>query len=312
MTREALYTPYLAVHATPPPPTSGKPLHWEGRDAASQTWRPPEEAVLAPPALGDPWPIPGEGVSGLSLPAPAMDWSRTAATIIFYLAPVLLRSMAPAALPRVTGMVIWVRQEAQTTLLPPPTVCPALLVYAASTGPPATYVELRPHFHVRDPLHHHIVLVLQAASAAQGTTAQLYAEVLTNALAVHLLRRYRACQHTIPKGSHGLSPAKLQRTTRYIQTHLEQELSLTTLAALVHLSPDHFARLFKQATGQTPHQYILACRIARAKQLLTETDMPLSAIGLEVGCADQSYFTALFRQHVTMTPKAYRDTTARA
>jgi AraC family transcriptional regulator len=160
-------------------------------------------------------------------------------------------------------------------------------------------------------LHHHTALVLQAASAVQSSTEQLYAEVLTNALAIHLLRRYRACQHTIPEGPHGLSPAKLQRTMTYIQTHLEQELSLTTLAALVHLSPDHFARLFKQATGKTPRQYVLACRIARAKQLLTETAMPLSAIGLEVGCADQSYFTALFRQHVATTPKAYRDATAR-
>jgi AraC family transcriptional regulator len=167
-----------------------------------------------------------------------------------------------------------------------------------------------PHFHAHDPLLHHIALVLQATSTADSTAEGLYAEVLTNALAVHLLRRYAACRHTVPEMTGGLSPARLRRTIAYIQAHLEQELSLTTLAALVHLSPDHFARLFKQATGQTPHQYVLGCRIARAKQLLAETDVPLSAIGLQVGCTDQSYFTALFRKHVTMTPKAYRDITA--
>jgi AraC family transcriptional regulator len=161
-------------------------------------------------------------------------------------------------------------------------------------------------------LRYHSVLVLQATSDADSTAGQLYAEVLTNALAVHLLRRYRACRHPIHEVSNGLSPAKLQRTITYIQAHLEEELSLITLAALVNLSPDHFARLFKHATGQTPHQYVLARRIARAKQLLTETDVPLSAIGLQVGCADQSYFTALFRRHVMMTPKAFRDATARA
>jgi len=157
-----------------------------------------------------------------------------------------------------------------------------------------------------------MVLVLRAISDADSTAKQLYAEVLTNALAVHLLRRYGAYQHSVHKVSNSLSPAKLQRTITYIQAHLEDELPLTTLAALVNLSPDHFARLFKHATGQTPHQYVLASRIARAKQLLTETDMPLSAIGLQVGCTDQSYFTALFRRHVTMTPKAFRDATARA
>ncbi|MGH8071780.1 MAG: helix-turn-helix domain-containing protein [Candidatus Entotheonellia bacterium] len=57
---------------------------------------------------------------------------------------------------------------------------------------------------------------------------------------------------------------------------------------------------------------MITCRIDRAKQLLTETMLPLSEVGLQVGCTDQSYFTALFRKQVGMTPKAYRDTTTRA
>jgi AraC family transcriptional regulator len=245
----------------------------------------------------------------LSPPASALDWGIRAASVIFYLAPVLLRSAIHGTLPGVAGVLIWIRQEEHDASLPP-TVSPALLVQAVSTDLPTQYVELVPHFHAHDPLLHHIELVLQATSNADSTAEGLYAEVLTNALAVHLLRRYAACRHTTPEMTGGLSPAKLRRTIVYIQAHLEQELSLTTLAAMVRLSPDHFARLFKQATGQTPHQYVLACRMARAKQLLAETDMPLSAIGLQVGCTDQSYFTALFRKHVTMTPKAYRDITA--
>jgi AraC family transcriptional regulator len=47
----------------------------------------------------------------------------------------------------------------------------------------------------------------------------------------------------------------------------------------------------------------------QAKQLLAETDVSLREIGLQVGCADQSHFTALFRSHVSLTPKAYRDHT---
>jgi AraC family transcriptional regulator len=126
------------------------------------------------------------------------------------------------------------------------------------------------------------------------------------AFAVHFLHRYTAGRPPGREVPSGLSLAKLQRTIAYVQAHLAQKLSLTTLAAVMHLSPDHFARLFRQATGRTPHQYVLWCRIERAKQLLVETDMPLSMIGLEVGCADHSAFTALFRKHVAMTPKAYR------
>jgi AraC family transcriptional regulator len=103
--------------------------------------------------------------------------------------------------------------------------------------------------------------------------------------------------------------AKLQRATAYIETHLEDALPLATLAALVQLSPNHFASQFKYATGRTPQHYVLERRMARAKQLLAETELPLSAIGPQVGYPDQSYFTALFRKHVGMTPKAYRDTT---
>ncbi|HEY5868532.1 MAG TPA: helix-turn-helix domain-containing protein [Candidatus Tectomicrobia bacterium] len=54
------------------------------------------------------------------------------------------------------------------------------------------------------------------------------------------------------------------------------------------------------------------CRIAHAKRLLAETDMPLIEIGPQVGCMDQSHFTALFRTHVAMTPKAYRNAARRA
>ena len=47
----------------------------------------------------------------------------------------------------------------------------------------------------------------------------------------------------------------------------------------------------------------------QAKRLLAETDLPLSEIALQVGCTDQSHFSALFRAHVALTPTAYRDQT---
>jgi len=169
-----------------------------------------------------------------------------------------------------------------------------------------------PHLPADDPLLHHMALVLRTAFEAEGVAGQLYTASLADALAVHFLRRYAACRPSVPTGPNRLSPAKLRRVTAYIEAHLQDTLPLTTLAAVLQLSPNHFASLFKRATGQTPHHYVLECRIARAKQLLAETDMPLSAIGPQVGWTDQSYFTALFRKHVAMTPKAYRDTAQRA
>jgi len=110
----------------------------------------------------------------------------------------------------------------------------------------------------------------------------------------------------------GFPPSKLQRTTVYILAHLESPLSLTELAVVAQMSPSHFAHLFKQAIGQTPHQYVIRCRMERAKHLLTGTTLPIHEIGARVGCADHSHFTALFRRYVASTPKAYRDTTSGA
>ncbi len=162
-----------------------------------------------------------------------------------------------------------------------------------------------------DPLLQQIALVLQAAIADERVAGQPSTQSLTDALVTSFRRRDGVTQPSPGEVTGGLSPYKLRRTIAHIKDHLEQDLSLVTLAAVGEMSPAHFARLFKQATGLPPHQYVLRCRMERAQQLLAETDLPLSEIALQVGCADQSHFTALFRTHFALTPKAYRDHTRR-
>ena len=142
---------------------------------------------------------------------------------------------------------------------------------------------------------------------AQG--AQEAHQVLAEALVGHVLRRYAAARPVRPEATGGIAPYKLRRTLAYIQAHLEEPVSLVTLAAVAQMSSTHFAHLFKHATGLAPHQYVLRCRMEQAKRLLAETDLSLMDIVHQVGCADHSHFTALFRKHVTMTPKAYRNHT---
>ncbi|MDZ8222503.1 helix-turn-helix transcriptional regulator [Nostoc sp. ChiVER01] len=59
--------------------------------------------------------------------------------------------------------------------------------------------------------------------------------------------------------------------------------------------------------GLSPHQYVIQCRIEQAKFLLTSTQLPIIEIALQVGCSSQSNFTTLFRKHIGITPKAYRE-----
>ena len=189
----------------------------------------------------------------------------------------------------------------------PITVVVSLTPQAAGFPLQVERVTLAPSLPTDDPLLHHIARVLQAAIEGKRVVGQLSAQLLADALVTSYLRQHGVARQSQGEVIGGLSPYKLRRTIAYIKDHLEEDLSLITLAALEETSPAHFARLFKQATGLAPHQYVLRCRMEGAKQLLAETEETLIDIGLHVGCADQSHFTALFHKHVGMTPKAYRD-----
>ena len=110
-----------------------------------------------------------------------------------------------------------------------------------------------------------------------------------------------------PRLARGLSPSLLQRASAYIDAHLDAKLRLPEIARVVQLSPCHFARQFKQASGFSPHQFVVRRRIMRAAELLLSTESSLGEIALEIGCSDQSHFTTLFRKTTGMTPRAFRD-----
>ena len=99
---------------------------------------------------------------------------------------------------------------------------------------------------------------------------------------------------------------RVQDVIRFIDRNLGERLTLVEMAAALGLNPYHFAHVFKQATRLAPHQYVIRRRLARAKQLLGTTDLPIAEVALVVGCANQSHFSALFHRATGMTPLTYR------
>jgi AraC-like DNA-binding protein len=104
----------------------------------------------------------------------------------------------------------------------------------------------------------------------------------------------------------GLSRSALKRVEEYVDANLESALDIDELATLVRMSPSHFTRSFNRSVGLTPHRYVIQCRVAKARELLTTTDLPLTDIALNIGFSDQSHFSRRFQEFVGVPPGAYR------
>ena len=95
--------------------------------------------------------------------------------------------------------------------------------------------------------------------------------------------------------------------TEYLAQNYFREISLKDMAARCGLSKYHFLRLFKQYTGFTPYDYLNTLRIAQAKNLLADTDLPAYKIGQMVGFPGEASFIRLFKLKTGVTPGAYRE-----
>ena len=126
---------------------------------------------------------------------------------------------------------------------------------------------------------------------------------------VHVLRNHSNLESatvSLPVVRGALDPQRLRRVKDFIEADPGRNLTIEALANEACLSPFHFARAFKVATGMAPHSYVTVRRIERAKSWISE-GRPLAAIAYELGLSSQAYFTKWFKRLVGATPGAYRD-----
>jgi len=111
---------------------------------------------------------------------------------------------------------------------------------------------------------------------------------------------------TRKKTTGGLTPWRESLAKQLILERLGETVEVTELARACALSRSHFSRAFKCSTGLSPQDWIRHQRIARAKQLIQNTDLSLTQISLECGFCDQAHFCHIFTRSEGINPFAWR------
>ena len=134
-------------------------------------------------------------------------------------------------------------------------------------------------------------------------------DALARQLVIHLLRSHMTVRKSarIELSRAGPVDRRLRLALEFMHDNFSRELALEEIASAAYLSEYHFARLFKQITGVTPHVYIANLRLERARRLLAETAFPIIEIAAMVGYQSQSHFTKIFKSVTGITPRAYRE-----
>jgi len=163
--------------------------------------------------------------------------------------------------------------------------------------------HLDPLLPFRDPL-----IASNARAIAEeiegGVPDRLLIESLTTAIAVKIQRHFSG--DAAATDTSALSRQRLRRIAEYVEAHLGDHLSLDEMASVACLSPHHLSRSFKHATGIGLHRYVVLRRIARAKELMLQTDLPLVEVAAAVGFETQAAFSTRFHRETGLPPLRFR------
>jgi AraC family transcriptional regulator len=166
--------------------------------------------------------------------------------------------------------------------------------------------EFETQWSLRDAGLQQIILDMGLQASEGWPLGRLYADLTVAGFVNRLLRRYAANPVDMGRIKGGLPIPQLRRVMEYITANLDRDISLEEIAREANQSPFHFARSFRAVTGQTPYQYLIDQRMARAKLLLKTRDWPVQEIAHMTGFQSPVNFVRTFRLRVGQTPGEWR------
>ena len=157
-----------------------------------------------------------------------------------------------------------------------------------------------------DTVLENIALALRPALARPYQVNGLFADSAARTVTAHLAKSYGSFRSGAQYDKGGLAPWQERRARELLMENLGGNITLPEVAGVCRLSTSHFSRAFRRTVGAAPHQWLMAQRIERAKQLLLNTSDALCQIALAAGFADQSHFTRVFSERVKASPGVWR------
>jgi len=116
----------------------------------------------------------------------------------------------------------------------------------------------------------------------------------------------RTVQSSAPEIVQLTASSRLAESIDYMRAHLNEPMRISTLCAIVKLSPSRFFELFKRVTGDTPLNWFIRARMQWAGELLESSPLQIKEVAWRVGYEDPFYFSRLFKSVHGISPSGYR------
>lgn len=156
-----------------------------------------------------------------------------------------------------------------------------------------------------DPVLAHLGRAVLPALARPAIASSLFVEQVVCAMQTHLVSRYHG---TVTRAMRcgALSATQVRRAQELLVAGMDSAVLIGDIATACDVSRSYFIRAFRQATGATPYQWLLARRVERARELLTRSELSLADVAIQCGFSDQSHMTRTFARLTGATPGAWR------
>jgi len=162
------------------------------------------------------------------------------------------------------------------------------------------------HIGVQDPMLRRLGVCLLPALARPDEASCLFVDHVSLALAAHAAQAYGGMRRAAHPVRGGLASWQERRAKELLDAGIDGAIPVARLASACGLSVSHFTRAFRQSTGVSPHRWLRARRLDRARNLLAGSALALSEVAIASGFADQSHFTRIFTRVCGISPGQWR------